>query len=187
MATRGNLRVRPLAIDDVDGYLRLLRAVEVGSGVDGAGHSHVYSASEPFDTRAGREREITRWSTNIDEIGWRRAWGLYDQNEEVGYLYLAGGALRSELHRVSMGMGILRTHRRRGGGALLLVTAIKWAQEQPSIDWIDLGVFSDNPGAQALYESLGFEVCGRTADRFRVDGESLDDISMTLPIARISE
>ncbi len=186
MATQENMRIRAFALGDVDGYLGLVSAIEVGSGVDGAGHSHVYSTSEPFDTRASREQEVARWSTNLDEIGWRRAWGLIDRNELVGYLYLAGGALCSELHRVSMGMGILRAHRRHGGGALLLATAIEWAQEQPSIDWIDLGVFTDNPGAQTLYKSQGFDVCGQTVDRFRVDGVSLDAISMTRPVAQIS-
>ena len=65
---------------------------------------------------------------------------------------------------------------------MLLHAAIDWAKHQPSIAWIDLGVFSDNPGAQALYTRHGFEVLGRMPDRFRVDGESLEDISMTLDV-----
>ncbi len=136
---------------------------------------------------AGRAREVTRWSTDIDDVAWRRAWGLFDRGELVGHLYLAGGTLHSELHRVEMGMGIRRSHRRQGGGTLLLETGIEWARNQSTIDWIDLGVFSDNPGAQALYTRHGFHVLGRTPDRFRVDGESLDDISMTLNVARDNE
>ena len=139
--------------------------------------------SEPFDIEAARDREVTRWSTEIDELAWRRAWGLFDEAALVGHLYLAGGMLRSELHRVSLGMGIKSSHRRQGGGSLLLESAIEWARSQPIIDWIDLGVFSDNPGAQALYARHGFEVLGRTPDRFRVDGHSLDDITMTLDVA----
>ena len=82
-------------------------------------------------------------------------------------------------------MGVARSHRRRGGGSLLLGAAIAWARHQQSIDWIDLGVFSDNPGAQRLYERHGFQILGRTRDRFRVDGVSLDDTEMTLNVAQI--
>jgi RimJ/RimL family protein N-acetyltransferase len=177
------MTVRPLAIADVDGYLRHVVEVDAGSGRDGEAHSHPYSESEPLDMDAARDREITRWSTEIDRPGWRRAWGLFDQSQLVGHLYLAGGTLDSELHRANMGMGVVRSHRRRGGGTLLLETAIAWARCQPRIDWLDLGVFSDNPGAQALYTRHGFQILGQTPDRFRVDGHSLDDISMTLDVA----
>lgn len=178
-----SLSVRLLDVEDVVVYLQLLGAVEAGSGVDGEGHSHPYSLSEPFDIEAGRDREIARWSTPIDTPGWRRAWGLFDRHDLVGHLHLGGGELRSELHRAELGMGIARTHRRRGGGGRLLRVAIAWARSQPSIDWIDLGVFSDNPGAHALYVRHGFQVIGRTTDRYRIDGLSVDDSSMTLNVA----
>jgi RimJ/RimL family protein N-acetyltransferase len=187
VTTRGSTSARPLGIGDVDSYLPHVREVDADSGVDGAGHSHAYSRSEPFDLEAGRDREVIRWSTDIDDVAWRRAWGLFDKGELVGHLYLAGGMLRSELHRVHMGMGIRRSYRRQGSGTLLLETGIEWARNQPIIDWIDLGVFSDNPGAQALYARHGFQVLGQTPDRFRVDGQSLDDISMTLNVARDNE
>jgi RimJ/RimL family protein N-acetyltransferase len=170
-------------IDDVESYLSLVGEIEKSSGVDGAGHSHPYSESEPYDAEAGRDREITRWSTPIDSAdGWRRAWGLFDGNELVGNLHLAGGSLRSELHRVNLGMGIAISHRRQGGGTLLLRAAIAWAAREPMVDWIDLSVFSDNPGAYDLYLRHGFQTLGRTPDRFRVDGHSLDDVLMTLNV-----
>lgn len=172
-----------LDVEDVDEYIDVMTTVDADSGVDGSPHSHPYSSAEPVDLAAAREREITRWTTGIDELGWRRAWGLVDGRSIVGHIHLAGGALRSEAHRVSMGMGILSSHRRRGGGSLLLDAAIDWATRQPGIAWIDLGVFTDNPGAQALYASHGFQVLGRMPDRFRVDGATLDDISMTLDVS----
>lgn len=181
------MNVRPLAIGDIDTYLQCVVAVDAESGVDGAGHSHPYSLSDPFDMQTAPARERTRWSTGIDDPGWRRAWGLFDQGELVGHVHLAGGMLRSDLHRVSVGMGVLSSHRRQGGGTLLLHSAIAWARNQSCIDWIDLGVFSDNPGAQALYAGQGFQVLGRTPDRFRVDGRTLDEIWMTLDVARADE
>jgi ribosomal protein S18 acetylase RimI-like enzyme len=182
MERPSNLRVGLLELGEVDAYLDLTVAVDADSGVDGAAHSHPYGRDEPLDVDAARDREVTRWSTGIDEVGWRRAWGLRDGSSLAGYVYLAGGALPSELHRVELGMGVLASHRRRGGGSMLLATAIQWAEQQPAVAWIDLGVFSDNPAAQALYARHGFVVLGRTPDRFRVDGHSLVDISMTLAV-----
>lgn len=187
MAATETVNVRILTIDEVGDYVAHMVRLNASSGVDGEAHSHVYSKSEPVNPEAARDQERTRWSTAVDEPGWRRARGLFDGDELVGHIYLAGGSIRSELHRVNMGMGIVRPHRRRGGGTSLLETAIEWVRLQPGIVWIDLGVFSDNPGAQALYELHGFEVVGRTSDRFRVDGCSLDDISMTLMVASPSE
>ncbi len=106
------------------------------------------------------------------------------EDELVGRLCLVGGLLRSELHRANVGMGVTRSHRRQRGGSLLLATAIGWARRQLLIDWIDLSVFSDNPDAEALYARHGFQVVGRTPDRFRLHGRSLDDIAMTLHLAR---
>jgi RimJ/RimL family protein N-acetyltransferase len=182
VAATETMTVRALVIADLEVYLRHSVEVDAGSGLDGEGHSHPYSKSEPLDLDAARDRETSRWSTEIDRPGWRRAWGLFDHAQLVGHIHLAGGALDSELHRADLGMGIVRSHRRRGGGTLLLQTAIAWARCQPGIDWLDLGVFSDNPGGQALYARHGFQVLGRTPDRFRVDGCSLDDLSMTLSV-----
>jgi RimJ/RimL family protein N-acetyltransferase len=177
------LTVRPLAVDDLDDYLRCMEKVHVTSGVNGAGHSHPYQRTERFDMESRRERELTGWSAEIGQPDWRRAWGLIDHDEIVGELSLTGGSLASEMHRVGLGMGIVSTHQRRGGGSMLLRAAIAWATDQPGVDWIDLGVFSDNPGAHALYRRVGFVELGTTPDRFRIDGLSIDDTSMTLDVS----
>lgn len=177
------LVVRPLQVANVDAYLDNLIEVDSGSGVNGSPHFHPYSAADAFDLETGRQREVRRWTTPITEVDWRRAWGLFDQDTMVGDLYLAGAALRSGLHRADLGIGILATHRRAGGGTLLLRTAIVWARAEPNLHWIDLDVFADNPAAHHLYQASGFEEIGRTVDRVRVDGASLDDISMTLNVA----
>lgn len=174
------MNVYMLTMEDVDQYIEHMVLCDSESGKGGGVHFHVYSASEPFDMSSGKERERRRWSTPFTETGWRRAWGMFDGDKMVGHLYLAGGALLSELHRVQLGMGIQKSHHRRGGGSLLLRSAIKWAQSQSHIDWIDLGVFVENTPAQALYRKFDFVELGRTPDRFRVDGHRLDDISMSL-------
>ena len=175
--------VRALTLDEVDDYVRVMRAIDRESAVDGLNHSHPYRRDHPYDAAEARARQVTRWTTATDEPGWQRAWGLYDSATLVGHLHFVGGGIDTELHRVGMGMGILRSHHRRGGGTLLLQTATDWARGQDMIDWVDLGVFSDNPGGEALYAKQGFQVVGRTPDRFRIDGVVIGDTSMTLWVA----
>ena len=111
------MHVRPLMDNEIDTYLRLLQAVNAESGVDGLGHSHAYPKAEPYDHDAAVQRETLRWASRTTGPGWRRAWGLFDHAELVGHCHLVGGSMSTELHRVSMGMGILRTHHRQGGGS----------------------------------------------------------------------
>jgi len=108
--------VRSLLTDDIDGYVHHVAEVDAESGVGGAAHSHPYGRSELRDRIGARDLERVRWTTDLDEPAWRRAWGLFGQGELIGYLYLAGGSLLSQLHRVEMGVGVASSHRRRGGG-----------------------------------------------------------------------
>lgn len=179
------MHVRALELADIEAYLAHIVVLGQQSGVDGIPHSHPYGKSEPFDMQAAIERERMRWSTPLSTPGWRRAWGIADGEsgpaaDIVGHLYLEGGALLTGMHRVGLGMGLHRDYHRRGGGSLALRTAIDWARAEPAIAWIDLGVFTENAPAIALYEKFGFERRGVTPDCFRVDGHVIDDIAMSL-------
>lgn len=173
--------VRMLQPGEEELYLRHMVRADADSGEQGV-FFHPYSSDEPFELTAALEREQRRWQTALDAPGWRRAWGWFSDGALVGHAYLAGGQLRSELHRVSLGMGLQRAHRGQGAGKQLLGAVVDWARSQPGIAWIDLGVFGCNPRAQALYRRHGFVETGRTPDRFRVDGVSIDDISMSLAV-----
>ena len=174
------MHVRALTLDDIEAYTAHIVASHAESGVDGVPRSHVYCADEPIDVPAASTRERTRWTTPLSEPGWRRAWGVFDGEALVGHLYLAGGRIRSELHRANLGMGLLRTHFRRGGGRALMRAAVAWARAEARLDWLDLGVFTENEPAEALYRAEGFVERGRVPDRFRVDGVRIDNIAMAL-------
>ncbi len=119
------------------------------------------------------------WQVPVGEPGWERHFGVFVDDALVGHLDLRGGALASECHRATLGIGIERPWRGQGLGRALCERAIGWARTQ-GLAWIDLGVFADNPVAEALYRKLGFVEIGRAVDRFRVDGRSLDDVVMAL-------
>lgn len=143
--------------------------------------SRPYSSDAPFDAAARAERYRTGWAKSPAEPGWSRTWGLVDGNMIFGHLDLKGGQLVAELHRVTLGIGLERDSTSRGNGTAMMKVAIAWAREN-RLAWIDLGVFSGNARAIGLYRKLGFVEVGVTRDRFRIDGVSVDDISMTLAL-----
>ncbi|MBA2540964.1 MAG: GNAT family N-acetyltransferase [Deltaproteobacteria bacterium] len=143
--------------------------------------SRPYGSDVPFDPEVRTERYRIAWATPVNQPSWNRTWGLIVDGEVVGHCDLRGGVLASELHRATLGIALEAGHRDRGNGRALCAAAIEWAKDQ-QLAWIDLGVFSVNVRAAALYRKLGFIEVGVTRDRFRVDGETIDDIAMTLAL-----
>jgi NAD(P)-dependent dehydrogenase (short-subunit alcohol dehydrogenase family) len=143
--------------------------------------SRPYSSDVPFDAIARTERYRAGWSKRTDEPGWSRTWGLRIDGAMCGHCDLKGGQLASELHRATIGIGIQAAYCNAGHGRRMMEAVIAWGRES-GLDWIDLGVFSNNTRAIALYRKLGFSEIGVSRDRFRIDGESIDDISMALAL-----
>ena len=69
-------------------------------------------------------------------------------------------------------------------GRRLLDTAIAFTRSVDTLQWIERRVFSHNAAARQLYRSLGFSEVGTLVDRFRIDGETIDDMIMTLDVKR---
>ncbi len=131
----------------------------------------------PIDEPATIARHRAGWNQPLDATCWLRTWGVVIDGEIRGHVELHGGQLVADAHRAMLGMGIERSWRGQGHGRALLQAAIAWAN-QARLAWLDLGVFAHNERARALYRSAGFVEVGRTPDRFRVDGVTIDDIAM---------
>jgi RimJ/RimL family protein N-acetyltransferase len=99
---------------------------------------------------------------------------LLDGEEIVGVVDLNLTAIDGVL---SLGMWILPTHRRRGGGRALLEAAV--AARPPAAHKIELEVWPDNEAAIGLYEALGFEREGVRRDHYRrADGTLRSSVVM---------
>lgn len=84
---------------------------------------------------------------------------------------------------VVVGMMCAHGWRGCGLGRALLSSALDWARATPCVRRVELGVLATNPGALALYESLGFVVEGRLRGRFlQADGSLADDLQMALDV-----
>ena len=121
----------------------------------------------------------------LSETGWQRCFVALsaDESKIVADVNLKGDALRTGLHRCEIGIGIERAYRRQGLGRRLMATAIEFAAATKVLEWIDLKVFAHNTPARNLYQALGFVEVGTVRDRFRIGGQSIDDVLMTVDLA----
>lgn len=116
----------------------------------------------------------TQPSTTLDELRerfgrglgeGRLLWVLEDDGALVGCLGLHPEGAPGVL---TLGMWIVVTARGRGGGRLLVETAL--AELPPGTDKVDLEVFEDNRPAIGFYEAVGFEHEGTSSRHHFPDG-----------------
>lgn len=174
--------VRPAELRDAGNFADFAAIHTAESGKDGA---PVFAPGGRSSREEVRDNAKTRWARRLSEPLWGRSWLLELEGTPgvVGHIELRGGRILSEMHRATLGMGILQAFTRRGHGRRLLDTALGWARVETKIMWIDLGVFEGNAPAIKLYERAGFRREFTRKDAFRNDdGTSIDDILMTLPL-----
>jgi len=116
---------------------------------------------------------------------WRRFWLALDGEGAIaGHVDLRALPDPYTPHRALLGLGVHRDHRRRGLGRFLLRVARDWALAQSQLEWVDLDVLAANRVAWGLYVEAGFTPVATFTDKFRIDGESIDEIHMTMALAR---
>lgn len=102
-----------------------------------------------------------------------------DGDRVVGWADIFAGWADAVMHRGSLGMGVLASHRGQGIGEQLLRACLSKAQAR-GMTRIELEARADNAKAIALYERVGFthEAVKRNAMRF--DGVYYDAVQMSL-------
>lgn len=100
--------------------------------------------------------------------------------EVVGWIVFQTTPNRKRLsHTGSFGMMIRKGFRELGMGEYLLKALLEWAEKNPLIEKVSLGVFSTNKRAISLYKKMGFIEEGRKINEFKLnDNEYVDDILM---------
>lgn len=105
--------------------------------------------------------------------------------EAAGELVAAAGVMRQTKakfrHRADIwGVYVEPAHRGQGHARAILAAAIELARSWPGVEWLDIGVSAATPGAQALYESLGFVAWGRSPEATLVGDQRHDEIFLAL-------
>lgn len=86
--------------------------------------------------------------------------------------------LMKSKHRALFGISIREKYWNKGIGNALLKAVIEQAK-QMGYEQIELGVFSDNDKAKALYQKYGFEFWGEMRNAYKLkDGTYRDEIKM---------
>jgi RimJ/RimL family protein N-acetyltransferase len=174
------IRMVRVSGEDIDALARHIVESHAESGRGGSPHFAVERSLIRDEVRRCLEARLSR---ELDEPLWGRAWVLIGprDNKIVGHLELRGGRVPSELHRATLGMGLLRALTGQGHGRRLVEVAVKWARDVADLDWIDLGVFAGNEPARRLYRRMGFSEIGLRQDAFHLDARiSVDDVQMVL-------
>jgi RimJ/RimL family protein N-acetyltransferase len=107
------------------------------------------------------------------------------QGRIVGDCGLSGFEIRKLAGILVLGMMCDEGWRGVGLGRAMLTAALDWARANASsplgVRRVELGVLASNPGAAALYRSVGFVEEGRYRQRFRqADGSLVDDLAMAI-------
>ena len=100
-------------------------------------------------------------------------------DEVVGWCDISPGKSEGFTHCGTLGMGVLRDHRRQGIGTRLMERTISAAKAR-DIERVELEVYSSNTPAISLYEKRGFVHEGVKRRARKLDGVYDDILVMAL-------
>ena len=97
----------------------------------------------------------------------------------VGLIDFRSPSSKRMSHTGSFGVMISKDHRGMGIGKMLLKALLDWAELNPLIEKVNLGVFSTNHRAISLYKKMGFvEECRKIKEIKLNETEYIDDLIM---------
>ncbi|RBP04464.1 GNAT family N-acetyltransferase [Rossellomorea aquimaris] len=97
----------------------------------------------------------------------------------VGSIEFRSQTTKRLSHTGSVSMSISKNYRDMGIGKALLKALLDWAEENPLIEKVSLGVLSTNQRAISLYKQMGFLEEGRLMKEYKLShGKYIDDVLM---------
>jgi len=147
-------------------------------------HTRIILATDPYNVTRLEEFKFTiekerKWiREHIENPGWiilvaELAGAI------VGMISFENGSRKRLAHRGSLHISVAPEHRRKGTADTLLQALIDWAERNPLIEKLSLGVFATNKPAIALYRKNGFVEEGRRVKEIKIaQGRYVDDILM---------
>jgi ribosomal protein S18 acetylase RimI-like enzyme len=173
--------IRPLRPEELAVFLHYLNDHLLDNGRDGTPLFQPMSRASPGFPPEKAAGFSSGMQAAFGQPGWRRVWVALEGEDIIGHIDLRARPEPAARHRCLLGMGVHRNARRGGLGMALLAAAADWARAS-ALAWIDLEVLAGNQPARNLYRKAGFVQTGEIADLFRIDGESLGYVFMSLQL-----
>ena len=166
---QGNVIIREGRLEDVEAVLNIQRDVILED-------QYLITASEEFHNSVEQQRDWLQKILNND----RETLLVAELNNKVvGWIVFQSPNRKRLAHTGSFGMMIQKEYRGFGIGKKLINELLNWAEKNPLIEKVSLGVFSTNLRAIELYKSMGFIEEGRKINEIKInDDEYADDILM---------
>lgn len=142
-----------------------------------AGETYFLSRyEEEVNTTAERERQIIM---DMREDAGGLLLSAFINDRPVAVIGLNGISIHRKMcHRATFGLSVEQAYWGMGLGSVLIEEIILTARRM-GYEQLELGVFSDNDRAIALYHRMGFEEWGRKKRAYRLkDGSYRDEIIM---------
>lgn len=170
MTTNKDIRIRKGRIDDAEALLTIQKEVVKEE-------EYLVTASEEFVDKTVEDQK--KWMKEVLED--ERGTIIVAESGEriVGWLVFQSPNRKRLAHTGSFGMMIDRDSRGLGIGKMLIHDLLSWAEQNPFIEKVSLGVFSTNQRAIALYKRMGFIEEGRKVKEVKLGcNRYVDDILM---------
>ncbi|MDR4924686.1 GNAT family N-acetyltransferase [Peribacillus sp. YIM B13472] len=134
------------------------------------------TVSEEFNKTPEQQRD---WIRRLLENERETIIAAEINGEVIGWIGFQSENRKRMSHKGSFGMMIRKDYRGKGIGEELIKALLEWAEANPFIEKVSLGVFSTNQRAISLYKKMGFVEEGRKIKEFKMsEREYVDDIIM---------
>ncbi|WP_246197224.1 GNAT family N-acetyltransferase [Cytobacillus depressus] len=161
--------IRTGKVEDAEAVLEIQKSV-IAEG------DYLISVSEEFIQTLEQQRE---WIQGLLENRIETLIVAEINGEVVGWIVFLSQYRKRLSHTGSFGMMISKRYRGMGIGKMLIRALLDWAEKNPLIEKVCLGVFSTNHRAISLYKSMGFVEEGRKIKEIKInENEYVDDILM---------
>lgn len=163
------IHIRTGQLDDAKAILDIQRYVIMEN-------KYLISVPDEFDKTLEQQNKWIRKVLGNE----RETMIIAEKDEEViGWLVFESPNRKRLSHTGSFETMIHKDYRGKGIGKMLIIELLKWAEKNPLIEKVSLGVFSTNKRAISLYKSIGFIEEGRKNKEIKLsEHEYADDILM---------